>query len=133
MALQSTDSIADMLTRIRNAVQVGKTTIELPHSKMKETIAKELKKAGYLSAVDVQEAKPRNVMVLTINEPGANSTITEIVRVSTPGRRVYASVNDIPKVKSGRGIVLVSTSRGVMTGQQAVRERLGGELICKVY
>lgn len=133
MALQSTDSIADMLTRIRNAVAVGKTTIELPHSKIKETIAAELKKAGYLKAVSVREAKPRNVLELIINDPGTNATITEIVRVSTPGRRVYASASDIPRVKSGRGIVLVSTSRGVMTGQQATKERLGGELICKVY
>lgn len=133
MSLQSTDAIADMLTRIRNAVAVSKTVIELPHSNIKETIARELKKAGYLTAVNVREAKPRKVLELTINEPGTNSTITEIVRISTPGRRMYTSASDIPKVKSGRGIVLVSTSRGVMTGQQAVRERLGGELICKVY
>lgn len=133
MALQSTDAIADMLTRIRNAVQVGKSTIELPHSNIKETIARELKSAGYLAAVSVREAKPRKVLELTINEPGTNATINEIVRVSTPGRRVYTSANDIPRVKSGRGIVLISTSRGVMTGQRATKERLGGELICKVY
>ena len=133
MALQSTDAIADMLTRIRNAVQVGKTSVELPHSSIKETIARQLVKTGYLKAVDVREAKPRKVLELVINEPGTNATITEIVRLSTPGRRVYAGVNDIPKVKSGRGIVLISTSKGVMTGQQAVRERLGGELICKGY
>lgn len=133
MALQSSDAIADMLTRIRNAVAVGKTTVELPHSNIKETIARQLVEAGYLKAVDVRDAKPRKVLEITICEPGRNSVITEIVRLSTPGRRVYAGVNDIPKVKSGRGIVLVSTSRGVMTGQQAVRERLGGELICKVY
>ena len=133
MALQSADSIADMLTRIRNAVAVSKTTVELPHNNIKETIARELQKAGYLKSVNVREAKPRKVLELVINEPGTNSTITEIVRVSTPGRRVYTSASDIPKVKSGRGIVLVSTSRGVMTGQQASKERLGGELICKVY
>lgn len=133
MALQSTDAIADMLTRIRNAVQVGKTTVELPHSKIKETIARELVNAGYLKKVNVREAKPRKVLEVIICEPGTNAAINEIVRVSTPGRRVYAGASDIPKVKSGRGIVLVSTSRGVMTGQRAVRERLGGELICKVY
>jgi small subunit ribosomal protein S8 len=133
MSLQSTDPIADMLTRIRNAINVGNNTIELPHSKIKETVAKELVEAGYLVSVEIKESKPRNTLVVTINEPGTNSSITEIERVSKPGRRVYAGVSDIPKVKSGRGIVLVSTSKGVMTGQKALKERLGGELICKVY
>lgn len=133
MALQSTDPIADMLTRIRNAMLAGKNEVRLPSSKIKVTVAKELKKAGYLSAVDVEKGTPRDTLVITIAEAGKNPTITEITRVSKPGRRVYASVNDIPKIKSGRGIVLVSTSQGVMTGAQAVKNRLGGELLCKVY
>lgn len=133
MSMQSTDPIADMLTRIRNAINVGKNEISLPHSKLKETIAKELKKAGYLTGVKTEAGKPRATLVLTINEPGTNPTITEINRLSTPGRRVYAGSQDIPRVKNGRGIVLISTSRGIMTGQEARKERLGGELICKVY
>ena len=133
MSLQSTDPIADLLTRIRNAVMVGKTEIRVPTSKIKHTVATELKKAGYLTSVAVEAAKPRDILVVTINEPGANSTINEITRLSKPGRRVYVSASDIPKVKSGRGIVLVSTSKGVITGQDAIKQRLGGELLLKVY
>ena len=133
MSLQSTDPVADMLTRIRNAVLANKHEVRMPSSKLKVTIATELKKAGYLNDVNVEKGTPRDTLVITINEEGSNSVITEIERVSKPGRRVYAAASDIPKVKSGRGIVLVSTSKGVMTGQQAVKNRLGGELLCKVY
>lgn len=133
MSQQSTDPVADMLTRIRNAVLASKNEVRLPSSKLKVTIATELKKAGYLSEVKVEKGTPRDTLIITINDEGANSVITEIQRVSKPGRRVYATVSDIPKVKSGRGIVLISTSKGVMTGQQAVKNRLGGELLLKVY
>lgn len=133
MALQSTDPIADMLTRIRNAIAVGKNEVSLPHSVLKATVAKELAKAGYLHNVKVVDGKPRPTLHIVINEAGSNATITEIHRMSKPGRRMYAAAREIPRVKSGRGIVLVSTSKGVMTGQQAVKARLGGELICKVY
>jgi small subunit ribosomal protein S8 len=133
MSLQSTDPIADLLTRIRNAVMVGKNEITVPSSKLKLTIAKELKKAKYLTDVKVESAKPRDIMVITINKPGENSTITEITRLSKPGRRVYVSAAEIPKVKNGRGMVLVSTSKGVISGTSAYKQRLGGELILKVY
>lgn len=133
MSLQSTDPIADLLTRIRNAVAVGKNEITVPASKLKLTVAKELKRAGYLTDVKVESAKPRDIIVITINKPGENATINEITRVSKPGRRVYVGANEIPKVKSGRGLVLVSTSKGVITGSEAVQQRLGGELLLKVY
>jgi small subunit ribosomal protein S8 len=133
MSLQSTDPVADMLTRIRNAVLANKNVVSMPASKLKITIATELKKAGYLTDVKVEKGTPRDTLIITIFEEGSNSVITEIERVSKPGRRVYAAASDIPKVKSGRGIILVSTSKGVMTGQQAVKNRLGGELLCKVY
>jgi len=133
MALQSTDPIADMLTRVRNASAVGKNEVRLPSSKLKQTVAEQLKKAGYLVSVKVEKAKPQDELVITIFAEGAEPVFTEIERVSKPGRRVYASVGDIPKVKNGRGVVLVSTSKGVMTGVEAVKQRLGGELICKVY
>jgi len=133
MSLQSTDPIADLLTRIRNAIAVGKTEVRAPSSKLKVVVAQELKKAGYLFDVKVEKGTPRDEVVITINEEGKNPTITEIARVSKPGRRVYASVSEIPRVKSGRGIMLVSTSKGVMTNRQAIKNRLGGELICKVY
>ncbi|MGH7196511.1 MAG: 30S ribosomal protein S8 [Candidatus Saccharimonadales bacterium] len=129
----STDPIADMLTRIRNAIAVGKTEITVPASKLKLTVAEQLKKAGYLSSVKMVDGKPRGTIEITINEPGSSAVITEIQRISKPGRRVYAKAAQIPRVKNGRGVVLVSTSRGVMTGDDAKKERLGGELICKVY
>jgi small subunit ribosomal protein S8 len=133
MSLQSTDPIADMLTRIRNAINVGKNEVRLPSSKLKLVVAKELAKAGYLAAVKSEKAQPRDEIVITIAEDGQNPVITEIARVSKPGRRVYARASEIPRVKSGRGLVLVSTSQGVMPGAQAIKKRLGGELICKVY
>jgi small subunit ribosomal protein S8 len=133
MSLQSTDPIADLLTRIRNAVMVGKNEITVPSSKMKLRVAEELKKAGYLTAVKVESAKPRDILVITINKDGENATINEITRLSKPGRRVYVGASEIPKVKSGRGIVLVSTSKGILTGNEATKQRLGGELLLKVY
>ena len=133
MSLQSTDPIADLLTRIRNAVMVGKNENTVPSSKIKVVVAKELKKAGYVTAVKVESAKPRDILVVTINNPGENSTINEIKRLSKPGRRVYVSADEIPKVKSGRGVVLVSTSKGVVTGTEAKKQRLGGELLLSVY
>ena len=133
MSLQSTDPIADLLTRIRNAIAVGKNEVRLPSSKLKVTVAKELVRTGYLADVKIEKQSPRDELVVTIYHDGENPTITEIARVSKPGRRVYASANDIPRVKSGRGVMLVSTSKGVMTGSEAFKQRLGGELICKVY
>ncbi|MDO4773856.1 MAG: 30S ribosomal protein S8 [Candidatus Saccharibacteria bacterium] len=133
MSMQTTDPIADLLTRIRNAKMVGKTEIRVPSSKMKKVVAEQLVKNGYLADVTVEAAKPRDMLVVTINRPGENSTINEITRVSKPGRRVYVGSAEIPKVKSGRGLVLISTSKGVMTGAEAVKAKLGGELLLKVY
>lgn len=133
MSLQSTDPIADLLTRIRNAGMVGKTEVRVPTSKLKKVVAEQLVKNNYLADVKEEDGKPRGTLVITIAKPGENSTINEIARVSKPGRRVYVSANDIPKVKQGRGLVLVSTSKGVMTGGEAVKNRLGGEVLLKVY
>ena len=133
MSMQTTDPIADLLTRIRNAKLVGKTEVCVPSSKMKKVIAEQLVKNGYLADVKLEDAKPRGVLVVTINEKGTNSTINEITRISKPGRRVYVGASEIPKVKSGRGLVLISTSKGVMTGAEAAKAKLGGELLLKVY
>lgn len=129
----STDPIADMLTRIRNAANVNKPEVRVPHSKIKETIARELVKNGFLKAVVIEKGSPRDQLIITIFEPGNNPRFTEIARVSTPGRRFYAGATEIPRVKNGRGLVLVSTSHGVMNGFEAAKQRLGGEVICKVY
>jgi small subunit ribosomal protein S8 len=133
MSLQSTDPIADMFTRVRNAIAVGKNEVRLPASKLKLVVAEQLVKAGYLEAVTVEKSQPRDEIVITINQADKNPTITEISRMSRPGRRVYTAAADIPRIKSGRGMVLVSTSKGIMTGAEATKARLGGELICQVY
>ena len=133
MSLQSTDPIADLLTRIRNAVMVGKNEIRVPSSKLKVVVAKELQKANYLADVKVESAKPRDILVITINKAGENPRINEITRLSKPGRRVYVSGTDIPRIKNGRGMVLISTSKGVMPGHVAYKQNIGGELLLKIY
>ena len=129
----STDPIADMLTRIRNAINVGKNEVRVRHQSIKETVARELVKNKFLTDVVVEKGSPRNQIIITINKAGENAVITDIQRVSTPGRRYYAGAKEIPKVKNGRGIVIVSTSKGVMSDFEAVKQRLGCEIICKVY
>lgn len=133
MSLQSTDPIADLLTRIRNAAMVGKTEVRVPNAKLKKVVADQLKKNGYLTDVKVEAGKPRDTLVITINKVGENATFTELTRMSKPGRRMYVAATDIPRVKSGRGIVLISTSKGVVTGQEATKQKLGGEVLLKVY
>ena len=133
MSLQSTDPIADLLTRIRNAAMVGKNEVRVPSSKLKKVVAEQLKANKYLEDVKTEAGSPRDTLVITINKPGENSVINELTRMSKPGRRMYVKADEIPKVKSGRGLVLVSTSKGVITGQEAVKQRLGGELLLKVY
>ena len=133
MSLQSTDQIADLLTRIRNAIMVGKNEISLPTSKLKVAIVESLKKSGFLADYRVEERTPRDKLYVVINEAGTAPKINEISKVSKPGRRVYVAASEIPKVKSGRGIVLISTSKGIMTGAEAAKNRLGGEILVRVW
>ena len=133
MSIQTTDPVADLITRIRNAIAVGKTEIRVPTSKLKFAVADKLQKTNYLAKVELEKAEPRSILHIVINDEGENARINEITKVSTPGRRIYAGVAEIPKVKSGRGTVLVSTSKGIMTGQEAVRNKLGGEVLVKVW
>ena len=133
MSIQSTDQIADLITRIRNAMNVGKTEILVPTSKLKQAVAEILVKNGYLASCDVIEGTPRGVLHVVINEPGTVAKINEIAKVSKPGRRVYSSAEDLPVVKSGRGTVIVSTSKGLMTGREAKKNRLGGEILIRVW
>ena len=133
MSIQTTDPVADLLTRIRNAIAVGKTEIRVPTSKLKFAVADKLQKINYLEKVEIEEAQPRGILHVVINKDNEAARINEISKVSTPGRRIYAGVNEIPKVKSGRGTVLISTSKGIMTGQEAVKNKLGGEILVKVW
>ncbi len=133
MSLQSTDQIADLITRIRNAIMVGKTEVRVPTSKLKVAVTDGLKSAGYIASYEVEEAKPRGILHVVINEEGTPAKITEITKISKPGRRVYVGAEEIPVVKSGRGLVLISTSKGIMTGREAKKQHLGGEILVKVY
>ena len=110
MSLTSTDQIADLITRIRNAVMVGKHEILVPTSKLKVQVVEVLKKNGYVNDYEVIEDEPRGILRVIINEPGAAVKINEITKVSKPGRRVYAGVDEIPTVKSGRGMIIISSS-----------------------
>lgn len=133
MSYISTDPIADMLTRIRNAIAVNKPTVSLPNSKLKQGLAKILKENNFIDDFKVENGTIGKTLILTINNADKNARITEIERISRPGRRSYVNVKFIPTVKQGRGLVIVSTSSGLMTGSQAKANNIGGELICKVY
>lgn len=133
MSTTTTDPIADMLSRIRNAIAVNKPEIALPHSKVKESVARLLKESQFVDDVAVEDAEVGKNLRVVINQPLANARITEIDRLSKPGRRLYVKAEKIPTVKRGRGIVIISTSKGIMTGTEAKSRGIGGELICKVY
>lgn len=129
-----TDPIADMLTRIRNAASAQQNQVDIPHSKLKVQIARILQAEGYVQDYEVVE--PENSFpVLRIRlkyGPNQSSAIAELRRVSTPGRRVYVTRKRLPRVLSGLGIAIVSTSRGVMTDRDARRQGVGGEVLCTV-
>jgi len=127
-----TDPIADMLTRIRNAVAVNKPEVVLPYSKIKLAIAKILVKEEYLESAEKIDEKFSNLkLVLKYNNK--KPVITHIKRISKPGRRVYVGKDSIPFVLNDLGIAVMSTSRGVMSNRQARRSRVGGELICEIW
>jgi small subunit ribosomal protein S8 len=133
MSTTTTDPIADMLTRIRNAILVRKSEVTLPHSNIKESVARLLKDSNFVDNVSVSADKVGKLLTVRINGEDSNARITEIVRLSKPGRRYYVNAKEIPTVMRGRGVIIISTSKGLMTGDQAKTEKVGGELICKVY
>ncbi|HUB93853.1 MAG TPA: 30S ribosomal protein S8 [Verrucomicrobiae bacterium] len=133
MSTTTTDPIADMLTRIRNAIRVQKNEVSLPHSSIKEAVARSLQANGFVESVTVTELSIGKQLHIVINSQDENARITEIRRLSKPGRRVYSNAKEMPTVKRGRGIVIVSTSKGLMTGSEAKQAGLGGELIASVY
>lgn len=133
------DPIADMLTRIRNAVMVGHTTVAMPSSKLKVAIAKIMKEEGYIAGYEVVDDKSPGQKVLRMRlkyigeRRERKPVITGLERISRPGRRVYTGKREIPWVLSGMGIAIISTPKGVMTGQRARQLGVGGELLCKVW
>lgn len=129
----STDPISDMLTRIRNAISVNKSVVAMPHSAQKERVATILARNGFLDGVKTTTEDGWKVLTIVINDEAASAKITEINRLSSPGRREYVKSKEIPVIKRGRGLVVISTSKGVMSGDEAKAQKLGGELICQVY
>jgi len=131
------DPIADMLTRIRNAVMVGHALVAVPYSKINLAVAQILKNEGYIEDVTLTEQQPAPVITIRLKYWGKRrerkSVITNLKRVSKPGRRVYVAKSEIPWVLSGMGICILTTPKGVMTGQQARREGVGGEVLCYVW
>lgn len=127
-----TDPISDMLTRIRNAHRALLTTVELPHSNVKANIAAILKKEGYISDVSV-EGKGVKKIKLQLKYQGRQAVIQGLRRVSSPGLRRYVGATEIPRVRGGLGTAIVSTSQGVMSGTQARKNNLGGELLCYIW
>jgi small subunit ribosomal protein S8 len=133
------DPIADLLTRVRNAVMMGQTIVSMPSSSIKAEIAKILKEEGYIEGYDVADGEhpEQKVLRLKIKYIGERRqrrpVITNLERVSRPGRRIYTRKQDIPWVLSGVGIAILSTPKGVMTGQRARQLGVGGEVLCKVW
>jgi small subunit ribosomal protein S8 len=132
-----TDPIADMLTRVRNALAAGHAVVALPSSKIKVEIARILKEEGYVEDFFVTDDRPQPVLRIRLKYIGdrrtRRSVITGLERISKPGRRIYTRKRDIPWVLSGMGVAILSTPKGVITGQQARRLGVGGEVLCHVW
>jgi small subunit ribosomal protein S8 len=128
------DPIADMLTRIRNAVIVRHDSVLVPSSRMKLAITKILKEEGFIADYEVLRGKPHRAIKLHLRyDEKKQPIISRLERISKPGLRVYVGQKEIPRVYGGVGIAILSTAKGVMTGQQAWRHKLGGELLCRVW
>ncbi|MFC1627097.1 30S ribosomal protein S8 [Patescibacteria group bacterium] len=128
----TSDPIADLLTRIRNAYAVNKKTVSVPYSNRKHDIVKILLEKNYLKEIEVTGKIPEKNIELTLKYPNHEAAITSITRISKPGVRIYASVGQLPKYLKGLGITIISTSKGLMTARQAKQKNFGGEVVCQV-
>ncbi len=129
-----TDPIADMLTRIRNAVRVEHTTVDLPVSKVIKGMAEVLKREGYIWDFEEVGEEPKRLLRLHLKYgPNGERVIRFVKRVSTPGRRIYSAARELKPVLNGQGIKIISTSRGVVSDREARQRRLGGEVLCELY
>ncbi|MCU1290979.1 MAG: ribosomal protein [Acidobacteria bacterium] len=129
-----TDPIADMLTRIRNAIAAKHTRVDIPGSKLKLELARILKEEGYINNYVTKGENVKYVIRIFLRyDAKGTSSISHLARVSRPGRRVYVGANDVPRVLGGYGINIVSTSQGLMSGKRARRENIGGEILAQVY
>lgn len=127
------DPLADMLTRIRNAQMAGKSSVAMPSSKLKVAVAKVLEQEGYIAEQRVEEVDGKPVLNIGLKYFEGKPVIAEINRISTPGLRAYKGKQELPKVRNGLGIAIVSTSKGVMTDRAARQAGVGGEVLCTVF
>ena len=129
-----TDPIADMLTRIRNAVSVERPVVEMPVSKVKRGLADVLKREGYIWDYEVIEQEPQNVLRVNLKySPTGERVIQKISRVSKPGRRIYVDCRNLPNVLDGMGICVMSTNQGVLSNREAKAKHVGGEVLCEIW
>ena len=131
--MQITDTIADMLTRIRNANSAKHASVDIPASNLKKQIAQILQDEGYIKSYQIVDDGTQGTIHITLKYNGKDKVITGLRRVSKPGLRVYVGADELPRVLRGLGIAIVSTSRGVMTGAQARKQSIGGELLALVW
>jgi small subunit ribosomal protein S8 len=129
-----TDPIADMLTRIRNALQIERPFVDIPASKIKESIANAMQREGFIWDFEVIENSPQNILRVNLKYgPNGERAIQKIVRESKPGRRSYQDLRSMPEVLQGLGISILSTSKGVLSNREAKKEGVGGELLCTIW
>lgn len=128
-----TDPIADMLTRIRNANRLYRTTVDMPYSKLKENVAKKLKQEGFIKDYAKLDTPPQGTITVYLKYgPDGEMIIRSIERVSKPGRRVYKNFRELEKVLNGLGVAIVSTSKGILTDHECRAQKMGGEVLCTV-
>ena len=131
--MNMTDPVADMLTRIRNGIIARHSRVVIPSSTLKVAIARILKDEGYIRDFEVRETKPQNALIVSLKYVDKHPVLTNLKRVSKPGRRMYTRRDEIPMVRGGLGTAIISTPEGVMTGRQAYQRGLGGEVLCFVW
>ena len=130
--MSMSDPIADMLTRIRNGLARNKVSVSMPSSGLKEAIAKVLQDEGFVDGFEINEVERKKTLAITLRYYDGEPVIERLSRVSRPGRRMYCGANDMPRLNDGLGVIMISTSKGVMSDRQARSEGIGGEVICSV-
>ncbi len=128
-----TDPIADMIIRIKNALLASHYEVEMPHSKVKAAIAEILQREGYIEKVSVKADSIKPALIIKLKYSGKAPAITDVRRLSKPGRRMYSSASQIPRSLGGYGVTIVSTSKGIVTDKEARKQNIGGELICQIW
>lgn len=128
-----TDPVADMLIRIKNAILAGRSSLIMPHSKLKANIASLLAESKYIESYEVIDKLPQPELKIILKYDGKNSVISGVKQISKPGRRIYTQAGKMPRVMNGYGITVVSTNKGVISGTQAKKLNVGGEVLCHIW